>query len=298
MAALITNVPSNRVVFTSGGDDCVGYLFQPATSGAPVPCVVLGHGFTGTQDRLLGSAERFAAEGMAALTFDYRNFGESGGDPRQLIRIEDQLEDFRNAIAFARRQPGIDPERIGLWGSSLGGGHVIILAAEDDRIAAVVAQVPFNGVPKQVEGRSPGTTLKVLAAMARDTIRGWLGRSPAYIKAVGEQGEVAVMASAEAQKTIDAMDSEKWENRVAPRVLWEMMRYKPGKVAARITAPVLVCIAEFDKETLAETQVALAAGPQATLKRYPIEHFDIYRPDVRERVISDQAAFFAKALLG
>jgi uncharacterized protein len=269
---------------------------MPAGAATSVPCIVLGHGFTGTQDRLQSSAERFASEGMAALTFDYRNFGESSGEPRQVIRIKDQLEDFRNAIAFARSQPGINPDKIGIWGSSLGGGHVISIAGTDPRIAAVVSQVPFNGFPKKVEGRSKEATNRLLGAMIKDALRGMFGRKPLYIKAVGNTGELAVMASPQAQKTIDAMQSEQWQNRVAPRVLLEMMRYKPGKVAANIKVPVLVCIGALDKETLGEVTRPLAAGPKAELREYPIAHFDFYRPDMRDKILGDQATFFKEAL--
>ncbi|GAB2609816.1 alpha/beta hydrolase [Streptomyces capparidis] len=292
-------VTVTRSVIDSGPGraPCVGYLFLPREAPAPVPCVVLGHGFTGTQDRLRGSAEHFAARGMAALTFDYRGFGESGGEPRQVVSVKAQLADFRAAVAHVRGLPGIDPDRVGVWGSSLGGGHAITLAAEDPRIAAVVAQVPFNGFPKRVEGRPAASTAKLLAAMVRDAVRGRLGRPPLYVKAVGSEGEPAVMAGSEARRTIEAMDSEQWENRVAPRSLLEMMRYRPGRVARRITAPALVCVGEFDRETTSRSQRQLAEGPRAELRRYPVAHFDFYRPDMRERLLEEQADFFAKALL-
>jgi alpha-beta hydrolase superfamily lysophospholipase len=87
-------------------------------------------------------AERFAVAGFAVLTFDYRCFGESEGQPRQLIDVKQQREDIRAATHFARRTEGIDPARIALWGTSLGGGHVIVVAADDPEIAAVIAQVP------------------------------------------------------------------------------------------------------------------------------------------------------------
>lgn len=291
-------ITRQKVSFTSDGIQIVGYLFTPKNSAAKkLPCVVLGHGFSGTQDRLWGSAERFAQEGMAALTFDYRSFGESGGEPRQVARVKEQLNDFRSAVAFARSQPGIDPNRIGVWGSSLGGGHVISLAADDPTIAAVVAQVPFNGFPKKVEGRTKQETNRLLGAMLKDAIRGLFKQPPLYIKAVGNQGELAVMASEQAEKTIESMQSDLWQNKIAPRGLIDMMLYKPGKVAAKIQVPVLVCIAEYDKETLSDTQRALATGPKAELRTYPVAHFDFYRPDIRKKLLDEQAAFFAKTLL-
>ncbi len=126
------------------------------------------------------------------------------------------------------------PERVALWGTSLGGGHVIGVAADDPRIAAVVAQVPFNGFPKSVEGRSAMATLRLLGASVTDAIRGWLGFPPAYIPVVGSTGDLAVMASTHAQQTIDSMRSGHWRNEVAPRILFEMMRYKPSARAQRL----------------------------------------------------------------
>jgi dienelactone hydrolase len=143
-----------RVTFDSGGVKLVGYLHRPACATGKVPGVVMGHGFSGTQDRLFDNARRFAEAGFAALTFDYRSFGESGGEPRHVVSFQGQLEDWRAAIRFARGLEGVDAGRIALWGSSLGGGHVVYVAAEDPRIAAVVAQIPFNGFPRRVEGRS------------------------------------------------------------------------------------------------------------------------------------------------
>jgi dienelactone hydrolase len=108
-----------------------------------LPCVVMGHGAGGTMANLLPIAERLAAAGMAALAFDYRYFGERGGQPRQLMHTEWQREDWRAAVRLARACPRIDPERIAPWGTSFSGGHVVADAAGDPRIAAVVAQVPL-----------------------------------------------------------------------------------------------------------------------------------------------------------
>ena len=104
----------------------------------------MAHGLSGTRNASLEPyAERFAAAGFYVVLFDYRYLGDSDGEPRQLISIPRQLEDWKSAIAFARTMPGVDAERIGLWGCSLSGGHVIVAAARDKRIAAVSAQCPM-----------------------------------------------------------------------------------------------------------------------------------------------------------
>jgi dienelactone hydrolase len=298
LGCVVVSEKSERtpVSFNSGGVELVGYLYHAAGADGDAPCVVMGHGFSGTQDRLFANAQRFAGAGFAVLTFDYRNFGESGGQPRQLVSIEGQLEDWRAAIRFARTLEGVDPERIALWGSSLGGGHAVCVAAEDPRIAAVVAQVPFNGFPRRVEGRTTLDTLKLLWAMGTDAARGILGRPPHYIPMVGAPGEVAVTTTPQAQEHIAVLSGETrdslWRNEVAPRALFAMMRYQPGDEAHRLGMPVLVCVAERDLETPEERAQQIAErAPLGELHRYPISHFDFYRDPVRQRILADQIDF-------
>ena len=159
--------------FSCGDTTCAADLYLPANATERVPCIVMGHGFTGTRDLGLASyATRFAGAGIAALVFDYRHFGTSGGEPRQLLSVPDQLADWRAAIAFARDCPELDPARIAIWGTSLSGGHVIVIAADDPAIAAVIAQVPWLGVATGHASPWRVTTLVALVAAAvRDSLR-------------------------------------------------------------------------------------------------------------------------------
>src|SRR3954464_4691343 len=136
--------------FPSGKGECAAWLYTPAAAEGPVPCVVMAHGFSFTRHEGLATyAERFAEAGLAALVFDYRHFGDSPGEPRFRLRVGLQLEDWRSAVAFARRQQGLDSDRIVLWGYSYSGGHVVTIAAEDDRIAATLAMCPaLDGVAR------------------------------------------------------------------------------------------------------------------------------------------------------
>ena len=86
-------------------------------------------------------ARRFAEAGIAALLFDYRGFGASGGEPRQRVFPRDQMEDYRSALTWLSMQPEIDADRLGVWGTSFSGGHVLHVAAYDPRVKAVVSQV-------------------------------------------------------------------------------------------------------------------------------------------------------------
>ena len=152
-------VNSGEVFFTSGGIPCAADLYQPDGAAGTMPCVVIGHGFSGTKGLARVYAERFATAGFAVLVFDYRHFGASGGEPRQLVDVGRQREDYHAAVRFARTLSGIDPERIALWGTSLSGGHVIAVAADDPRIAAVVAQLPL--IDARRTGRTTGNACVV-----------------------------------------------------------------------------------------------------------------------------------------
>jgi len=126
------------VEFKSGGITCRAWAYAPAGHTEPAapsiaaPCIVMAHGLGGTRDAALEPyAERFAQAGFHVLLFDYRHLGASDGEPRQLISIARQVDDWAAAIAYARSMPGVDPARIALWGCSLSGGHVLMAAARD-----------------------------------------------------------------------------------------------------------------------------------------------------------------------
>jgi len=177
------------------------------------------------------------------------------------------------------------------------------VAAADPRIASVVAQIPFNGFPRRVRGRSPGASLRLLAAILWDALRGRIRASPAYIPMIGGRGEVAVIATAAARRHLatlagDAGDTT-WRNQIAPRGLLQMVRYRPALDAARLPAPLLVCVAIDDEETPAASGAALAdQAPRGTLRRYPGTHFDFYaNPLLLEQVLADQLAFLRDHLV-
>src|SRR6266487_783713 len=125
------------IVFDAEGVTLRGWLYLPDAAAGPVPTVVMAHGFSAVKEMYLDSfAEVFAAGGLGALVFDNRNFGASDGEPRQEIDPWAQLRDYRHAITYARTRPEVDRERIGIWGSSYSGGHVLVVAAIDRRVKA------------------------------------------------------------------------------------------------------------------------------------------------------------------
>jgi len=175
-----------EVTFCAGDARCAAWFYpQPASGSAPV--VVLAHGFGLVREgRLDAYARRFAAAGLACLVFDYRHFGASEGTPRQLLDISRQLADWRAAIDFARGLPGVDPDRVALWGTSFSGGHVAHLAAERPAIAAVVSQVPYSGLGGRSGPPRIAFLARMLLAAVYDELPGRLGRTPATIPLVAE----------------------------------------------------------------------------------------------------------------
>ena len=164
-----------------------------------MPCVVMGHGGSGTKRLGLPAyAGKFAAGGLAAFVFDYRGFGASEGEPRQVIDVDAQREDYLAAVGYVRALAEVDPQRIAVWGTSLSGGHVLAVAAADPAITAVVSQVPMiDGMHRgrtlrqrlnwEVTGRTPQFTV----AAVRDLRRARRGQPPYYVPVVAPLGQVA-----------------------------------------------------------------------------------------------------------
>lgn len=286
--------------FESGAWTCAAWVYRPEGEG-PFPCVVLAHGWTGVREQRLDAfAERFAAEGIAAIVFDYRHFGASQGLPRQLLDVGRQLEDWENAIRFARSVPWVRADKLALWGTSFSGGHVQEIAARDHTLAAVVAQVPYADGLKNLPKLGIGIALRLTREGIRDTVGSVLGRPPHMVASVGAPGSLAVMTSPDAEPGFRAIDppGSTWRNEAAARILLKLTAYRPGRHAEKITAPILYVIADDDVVTPPEfAQAAADKAPRSEVKRYPGGHFDLYAGSGFERTIADQVAFLRRHLL-
>jgi fermentation-respiration switch protein FrsA (DUF1100 family) len=277
-------------------NELAAWLYRP--DGA-TGCVVMAHGLSAVRDqRLPAYAERFAQAGLAVLLFDYRHFGASGGEPRQVVDIGHQLEDWRTAIAYARRLDGI--RRVGLFGSSFAGGHVLTLAADDHGdVAAVVAQCPMTDGLLASLMTPPKTMVKLGRAALQDQLGSLAGRRPKLIKAAGRPGELAVMSSPDTVPgfaSITPPDST-WINAIAARIGLKIGLYRPGRHAARIECPLLICLCENDAlVSVKATEKVAQDAPQGELARYPVGHFEIYTGEWFERAVSRQAEFLARHL--
>ncbi|MGH2973858.1 MAG: alpha/beta hydrolase [Solirubrobacterales bacterium] len=286
------------VAFPSGGEECRAWLFRPNAERPPL--VILGHGLGATREMGLEPyARRFAEAGIAALAFTYRHFGDSDGEPRQLLDIERQLDDWAAALAYGRSLDGIDGERVALWGTSFGGGHVIEVAARDGAVAAVISQCPFTDGLAGVRVASPRSLARVVAPALRDELTRVRNKPPVLIPLVGPPGSAALMTSPDSEPGYRALipPGVQFKNGVAARIINHVGPYRPGRSARKVTAPILFCICEKDAVAPAETAVRYAAtAPRGEVKRYPVGHFDIYLGEPFEDAVRDQTEFLARHL--
>lgn len=287
------------VVFSSGGTDCAAWLYRPEADG-PLPLVVMAHGFTGTRElRLDAYAERFESAGLGVLLFDYRHFGASGGEPRQLVDIRGQHADYHAAIAYGRGLDWVDEDRVALFGSSFSGGHVLAVGAQDGRVAAVVSQCPFTDGIATLRSLGAGNAARLTVAGLRDQVAALLGRPPHYIPAIGPPGSLGVMTTADAEPGMLALipPETRWENRVAARIALRVSAYRPGRAAAKLTCAVLFCLCDKDSLAPADTAAKYAsAAPHSEVKRYPVGHFEIYVDPTWQEAVAAQAEFLVRNL--
>jgi dienelactone hydrolase len=287
-----------QLTFRSQGIDCVGRLYTSGRHGAR-PCVVLAHGFDGVRDQRLDDyAARFAKQGWHAFAFDYRYFGDSDGMPRQLVSNRAQLDDWRAAIAFVRKRDEVDRERIVLWGTSTSGGHVVKIGAEDRRIKAIIAQMPFASGFAQLRMIAPTHGLRLLWAGLRDQVGAWLGRQPLLIPAAGKPYTFAVITTPDSLTGLALITptGSKWCNRVVARFTLATTFYNPGRAARRLSCPLLVCVADGD--ALIARKPALRLAERGELRRYGCTHFEMYYGEGFERAVQDQVAFLKRSLDG
>jgi hypothetical protein len=123
-----------------------GWLYLPEKPAGRKPAIVMAHGFTATKEMSLDNfAERFCQDGLVILLYDHRNFGASGGEPRQMINTWAQARDMRYAFNWLANRSEVDAKRIAVFGSSLSSDEAILVGAVDTRVRAVIANVTsFN----------------------------------------------------------------------------------------------------------------------------------------------------------
>lgn len=279
--------PDNRrdVEFDSDGVTLRGWYYRSASGGPVAPVIVMCHGFAAVKEMYLDRyAERFAAGGLNVLVYDNRNLGASDGEPRGEIDPQRQIDDFRNAITFAETLPGADPDRIGIWGSSYSGAHVLVVAATDRRVKAVTSQVPV------VDGDANFRQL-VRADFVDGARAGFDADRRARFNGLDPVMIDVVNSDPMAPSALPTPDSYEWfigthqlrapsyVNKCTLRSVERFAEYQPGAYIRLIApTPLLMCVAQND--VLTPTKIALdgyeSAREPKKLVVLPGGHFDAY----------------------
>jgi uncharacterized protein len=296
-----------ELTFASDGIACAAWRFLGAgdTFAGPAgrPCVVMAHGFGGTRDTgLVGYAEGIAAAGIDVLLFDYRGFGDSDGAPRQRVSFRRQRADYHAAIAAARELPGVDPERIVLWGTSYSGGHVLPVAVTDGRIAAAISLTPaMDGLAALLAIARHGGVRRLGPLVGHgivDAVCALTGRRPHHLPVVGVPGSSAVITSPGALEGYRALAGPTWRNEVCARAALEVAFNRPTRFASRVRFPLLVQIGDHDAVAPPAAAHLAAKRAGASVHTYPVDHFDVYDGVWQQRALADQVEFLAGHLAG
>ena len=273
------------IEFDAEGTTLRGWFHPAEGASEPAPTVVMAHGFSAVKEMYLDRyAEVFAAAGLHALVFDNRNFGASDGEPRQEIDPWAQVRDYRHAITYATTLPEVDADRIGVWGSSYSGGHVLVVGATDRRVKAVVSQVPLVSGHDNVRRLVRSDFLDGLRAQFdADRLARFAGKEPAMVPVVDEDPLApSALPTAESftwfTQTHDRR-APSWRNEVTLRSIEMFTEYEPvGHIGYLSPTPLLLMPARND--VLTPTDLALAAYERARepkkLQILPGGHFDAY----------------------
>jgi fermentation-respiration switch protein FrsA (DUF1100 family) len=273
------------IEFDAEGVTLRGWFYDADGASGAAPTVVMAHGFSAVKEMYLDRfAEAFAAAGLNALVFDNRNFGASDGEPRQEIDPVQQVRDYRHAITYATTLDEVDPTRIGAWGSSYSGGHVLVLGAIDRRVKAVVAQVPLvSGSANIAELVRVDFRAGFRQMFDDDRAARYRGDPPAMVPVVAEDP-----LAPSALPTPDSWTwftetgktrAPSWKNEVTLRTVEMLGEYEPAAYIARISpTPLLMVVARQDH--LTPVHLAIDAYERARepkrLVILPGGHFDAY----------------------
>jgi fermentation-respiration switch protein FrsA (DUF1100 family) len=273
------------IQFSAEGVVLRGWFYRAEGATGRAPTVVMAHGFSAVKEMYLDAfAEVFAGAGLNALVFDNRGFGASDGEPRQEIDPWQQVRDYRHAITYAGTLDEVDATRIGVWGSSYSGGHVLVLGAIDRRIKAVTAQVPLvSGSANIAELVRADFRAGFRDMFDADRAARFAGDPPVMVPVVDEDP-----LAPSALPTPDSWTwftetgktrAPSWRNEVTLRTVEMLGEYEPGTYIGRISpTPLLMVVAREDHLTPAHLAIDAyeRAREPKKLVILPGGHFDAY----------------------
>ena len=297
-------IPTERekVRFPSGGTECGAWHYR-GTNGA---CVIMAAGFGVTKEPGTDAfARRFQDAGFSVLAFDYRHLGESGGQPRQVVRISDELADWQAAIERAATLAGVAPARLAIWGFSSSGGHVFRVAARNPQLAAAIAQTPNADGQAAARNAARYQTPLAMGRLAGrgilDGLGGLLGRPPRLVPLTGAPGTVALLTTPDSRDAGRALNPGNmypdWQQAVAARSALRVGFYQPGRSASRVRCPLQVLVCDQDQSALAGPAARAASrAARAELVRLPGGHYAPFL-DAHEQAVEAELSFLRRHVL-
>ncbi|ELZ93976.1 lysophospholipase [Haloferax mucosum ATCC BAA-1512] len=266
------------LMFESEGTDCVGWLYRPDGVDSPPVVVMAGELAAERRFGLRTYAERLAEAGYAAFLFDYRYTGDSDGKPRNLVDPDSQVADWHAAVEGLRERDEIDSNSIILWGAGLSGGYALRAAAEDGRLAGVVAQNPMLDGTAVTGSRGLTGTLGALASGVRDKLQSRV-LGPHRVPVLGDGSSMAVLEAPGARSAYRELvtPGSAWRDETPARLFLSLFRYQALSDPERLTCPVLLVSGTRDEIAPADAVSDLADElPEATLVELPLGHFEHY----------------------
>jgi uncharacterized protein len=277
--------------FDAEGATLRGWIYRPKAASRSAPVVVMAHGYNCLKEFYLDRyAASVASAGHVVVAYDHRNFGDSDGEPRQELDPWRQVRDYRNAITYAQTLEGVDPDRVGIWGSSYAGGHVLVVGAIDRRVKCVVAQVPtISGWESTLRRTPPQALAEQRRGFDADRLERFSGEAPKMVPMVVDPSGsgVASHASSDAWEFFTGQMSPpedqwrfaKWRNEITLRSLELYSEYEPGSYVERI-APTPLLMVVGDSDVVCPTDLSLGAFNRARepkrLELFPGGHFSAY----------------------
>ena len=301
-SAFAADVVTQRVSFTHEGSEIVGTLYLPAgaTSDAAVPAVVVTGSWTSVKEQMPGLyAEEMAERGLAALTFDFRGWGESGGEVRYVEDPAAKTADIAAAAEWLAGQPGIDPMRVGGLGICASAGYMAGAAATGDALSSVALVAPWlhdEGIARAVYGGAEG--VEGLIGTSREAEAAQAAGDPMIMTAAGPEGSDALMAMDGYYSDPERGLIPEYDNRFN-LASWEpWLTFDGVEIAERLTVPTLVV--HSDAAAIpdgARAFVSRLTGPATQMWLENVMQFDFYDdPEDVQRAADAAAEHFEKTL--
>lgn len=294
--------------FPSQGATLRGRLYRPSASASgSAPVVVMAHGTSATITMTIDRyAEVFQAKGFAVFLYDHRNFGDSGGEPRQEINPWIQARGYCDAMTFLESVPDIDPGAIALWGDSYSAAEVFIVGAVDDRPNAIVAQVPAMGPqlpPPDSDGAAFTALRETMDSGDVDAIADATANPPGPVVSADQINAPSLLPPIQAFRWFveyGGRHGTGWENRVTRISPPHLGPFHAGIAAPHLQHPLLMMVAPDDEMPGANPEVSRAAfasvpGPKE-LAEIDGGHFGLlhYPSELFDRASAIQAEFLTR----